>query len=51
MKTQDGQVVVTAVEENNMERLQNLIDSLREVESTLEGRAALQSMSWSECDW
>ncbi len=35
---------IQAIEENSVNRLKSLVASLREVESTFEGRAALQSL-------
>lgn len=35
---------------DNIESLQELMASLKEVESTLEGSAELRSLSWNDCE-
>ncbi|GAC91618.1 hypothetical protein [Anoxybacillus flavithermus] len=43
----EKQLKIQIMDEDNMNKLNELLKSLKEAESTLEGRADLQSLNWS----
>ncbi len=38
------------MEDKNIKNLEELMNSLKDVESTLEGSAELRSLSWNSCE-